>query len=145
MRRYSFVEIAVDAAVRNVRTFTYRVPDDMTVAIGQMVQVDFGSRMLDGLVVAVKDKTNLETVRPIAACDPSGPILNQKQIDAASWISEYYNSSFYSAISLFLPPGFKNRTTAYLEQVFDSSTLGKVKLLEQNLLSMFGKRSGRVN
>ncbi len=145
MRRYSFAEIAVDAAVRSVRTFTYGVPDGMGVELGQMVQVDFGSRMLDGLVIDVKDNTNLESVRPIAASDPSGPILSQKQIDVACWISEYYKSSLYSAISLMLPPGFRNRTTAYLEQIGSSLGGGDFKFLEQNVLAMFGKRSGRVN
>ena len=113
MPQFPYAEVAVDAPVRDVRTFTYSVPDGMSVSPGQMVQVPFGPRMVDGVVFRLSRSTDIDPVRPINASDPAGALLSREQLDLAAWIAGYYMSSLYSAIGLMLPPGFRNRTKAY--------------------------------
>ena len=116
MPQFPYAEVAVDAPIRDVRTFTYSVPEGMSVSPGQMVQAPFGPRMADGVVFRLSRSTDIDPVRPINASDPAGALLSQEQLDLAAWIADYYMASLYSAISLMLPPGFRNRTKAYLEK-----------------------------
>ena len=58
-----YAEVAVDAPIRDGRTFTYSIPAHMTVAPGQMVQVPFGSRMADGVVFELPSTTNIDIVK----------------------------------------------------------------------------------
>ena len=116
MPQFPYAEVAVDAPVRDGRTFTYSVPEGMSVSPGQMVQAPFGPRMVDGVVFRLSRSTDIDPVRPINASDPAGALLSREQLDLAAWIAGYYMASLYSAIGLMLPPGFRNRTKAYLEK-----------------------------
>ena len=48
-----YAEVAVNAAAPIRQTFTYRVPDELTVAVGQAVYVPFGARTLQGIVAEI--------------------------------------------------------------------------------------------
>ena len=116
MPQFPYAEVAVDAPVRDGRTFTYSVPEGMSVSPGQMVQAPFGPRMVDGVVFRLSRSTDIDPVRLINASDPAGVLLSREQLDLAAWIASYYMASLYFAIGLMLPPGFRNRTKAYLEK-----------------------------
>src|SRR3990172_3862312 len=111
-----YAEVAVDAPIRDGRTFTYSIPTHLTVASGQMVLVPFGPRMADGIVFQLSATSHIDPVRPIEVADPVGPVLQPSHLELARWISDYYISPLYAAASLMLPPGFRNRTTSYLSK-----------------------------
>ncbi|MEK7777398.1 MAG: hypothetical protein AAB303_02075, partial [Chloroflexota bacterium] len=70
-----YAEVAVDAPIRDGRTFTYSVPAHLILAPGQMVQVPFGPRMADGVVFQLSATTNIDPVRPVEGADPLGPLV----------------------------------------------------------------------
>ncbi|MBI4200242.1 MAG: primosomal protein N' [Chloroflexi bacterium] len=111
----TYAEVAVDAPVGSSRTFSYEVPPPLAVAPGQMVQVPFGPRLVDGLVFQVAAAPAFSPVKPLAAADPLGPLLSPVHLELARWISDYYLCSLYGAASLMLPPGGRRRTQAYLQ------------------------------
>ena len=135
-----YAEVAVDAPVRDGRTFTYSIPPDISVAPGQMVQVPFGPRSADGIVFQLSDSTNIDPVRPIAVSDPTGPILQPHQLDLARWVSDYYMATLYSAAALMLPPAFRNRTDAYILRPDESALAGVDATVRTAILDMFGSR-----
>ena len=144
MPQFPYAEVAVDAPVRDVRTFTYSVPEGMSVSPGQMVQVPFGSRMADGVIFRLSRSTDVDPVRPINASDPAGALLSREQLDLAAWIAEYYMASLYSAIGLMLPPGFRNRTKAYLEKPEEGALQELDSEFATRLLQQFKGRTGLV-
>lgn len=59
-----FAEVVVDLAADAVdRRFTYRIPDDLPVSVGDMVSAPFGPRTLEGFVVFVKDEPGMDESR----------------------------------------------------------------------------------
>ena len=142
MPQFPYAEVAVDAPIREVRTFTYSVPEGMSVSPGQMVQAPFGPRMADGVVFRLSRSTDIDPVRPINASDPAGALLSREQLDLAEWIAGYYMASLYSAISLMLPPGFRNRTKAYLEKPEEEALQEIDSEFAERLLQQFKGRTG---
>ena len=110
----SFAEVAVDAPIRPGRTFSYSVPDHLSVHPGQMVQVPFGPRMADGILFEVSDTARFSPVRPIEAAGGPEPLLLPIQLDLARWISHYYLSSLFATAALMLPSEFRGRTRSFL-------------------------------
>ena len=144
MPQFPYAEVAVDAPVRDGRTFTYSVPDGMSVSPGQMVQAPFGPRMVDGVVFRLSRSTDIDPIRPINASDPGGALLSREQLDLAAWIAGYYMSSLYSAIGLMLPPGFRNRTKAYIEKPTEDALQELDDEFAARLLQQFKGRSDLV-
>ena len=142
MPQFPYAEVAVDAPVRDGRTFTYSVPEGMSVSPGQMVQAPFGPRMVDGVVFKLSPSTDIDPVRPINASDPAGALLSREQLELAVWIAGYYMASLYSAVGLMLPPGFRNRTRAYLEKPTEDALQEIDSEFAARLLKEFKGRTG---
>ncbi len=51
-----FAEVAVDFPDERARTFTYKVPDDLELVVGDLVWVPFGPRTLQGVVFEINTK-----------------------------------------------------------------------------------------
>ena len=49
----AFAEVAVDVPTEPGRTFSYRIPDGLSVAPGQLARVPFGARILQGIVFSL--------------------------------------------------------------------------------------------
>ena len=60
-----YCDIIVDVVNEDVdRTFTYRVPDRLTIVPGMRVQVPFGARKkIEGYVIRIKETTELPAGR----------------------------------------------------------------------------------
>ena len=64
----TYANVVVDLSAEAVdRLFSYAVPEGMAVAPGQLVEVPFGPRTLEGFVVSLSDACALppEKVKPI--------------------------------------------------------------------------------
>ena len=104
-----YADVAVDAPVGHARTFTYGIPARFTARPGQLVWVPFGSQTLQGIVVelssAQPDFPTRDILQPV---EPS-PLLGPEQLQLGQWLSRYYRSPIFAALSLMLPPGFESR------------------------------------
>ncbi len=110
-----YAEVAVDAPVTPERTFSYRVPQALTVAQGQMVLVPFGPRLAQGVVDQLSQEPQVEVVKDIIATLHPSPLVSPNRLKLAHWISRYYLCSLFDALALMLPPGFKERMRPYYE------------------------------
>ena len=109
-----YAEIAVDAPTSGSRTFSYSIPDEITLAPGQLVRVPFGVRVLQGIVFELAASPQVEETRPVSAVESDIPVLSQTQLDMARWMSDYYLCPLFDAAAPMLPPGARTRTRAYL-------------------------------
>ncbi|MFH1141421.1 MAG: primosomal protein N' [Chloroflexota bacterium] len=139
-----YAEVAVDAPIRDGRTFTYSIPTHLTVALGQMVQVPFGPRMADGVVFQLSPTTNIDPVRSVEAADPLGPLVLPHHLDLARWISDYYMAPLYAAVALMLPPGFRSRTVAHLKRPTEEVMASLDAAIQATLLGRFTGRRQRA-
>jgi primosomal protein N' (replication factor Y) (superfamily II helicase) len=108
----SFAEVCVNSPAGRNQLFTYSIPPGLSVSPGCAVWVPFGSRTAQGIVIDVSGVTGVESVRPLAALIEPEPTLTTLQLTLSRWISEYYCSPLFNALSLFLPPGFARGAVA---------------------------------
>lgn len=112
-----YAEVAVDAPIGINRTLTYAVPPSVQPIPGQMVWVPLGQRPVQGVVFKVTNLPQVEFPREIISTIEPASMVSSVGLDLARWISRYYLSSLFDAVSLMLPPGFRDRVTPYLELV----------------------------
>jgi len=125
-------------------SFCYAIPPRLNIDVGQAVWVPFGSRVTQGIVVALSDHPSVEATKEIVESVAGYSGLSHVQIRLAQWISEYYFSPLFDAIALMLPPGFERRFITYFhlvkpEEDFPPLTTGQMGVLQ------FIKKGGKVS
>lgn len=107
----SIVEVIVNSpGLRGRSAFTYSAPPNLSVEVGDLVRVPFGSRRALG-VVCRTDGQPLAEVKDIEEVVESRAVWPW-QIALAQWVSEYYCCSLGDAIRLVLPPALRRRVTS---------------------------------
>ena len=109
-----FAEVAVDAPAGFARTFSYSIPEGLSVQPGQLVRVPFGAQRLQGMVFSLEDTPQVPQTRDIIAAASAEPLLTGEQLRLATWISGYYMCPLMDAAALMMPPGRRVRSTAAL-------------------------------
>ncbi|RJO66240.1 MAG: hypothetical protein C4523_13185, partial [Myxococcales bacterium] len=87
--------------------YRYRIADEFIpqAAIGSRVEVEFGSRVLLGVVVAVRDAGDEEPLKPILAVLDKAPAVPPELMELLDWVGEYYFAPPGETVRLALPPG----------------------------------------
>jgi primosomal protein N' (replication factor Y) len=122
----SFAEVSVNSPIAQRRTFSYAIPPNLKVNVGQAVWVPFGEKRLQGIVLDLSPHPEVEETREIIGVIEPLPLLSPQQVQLARWISEYYLSPIFDAVALMLPPGFERRSITLISPTpsdFDISTL----------------------
>jgi len=93
------------------RTFHYAIPTSLQdqLQVGHLVQVPFGPRVLQGIVVRLTDRSPVAEARDIEALLDPIPILSPAQIELARWMSEYYLAPLLICLHQMLPPGLSRQ------------------------------------
>jgi primosomal protein N' (replication factor Y) (superfamily II helicase) len=104
----NYAEVAVNSPGSRA-TFSYSIPPNLSIAVGQAVWVPFGSQLLQGIVLRLSEEPAVEETKEIAGIVVDFPSLSSLQIKLAQWIREYYFSTPFEALVLMLPPGFERR------------------------------------
>ena len=102
-------QVAVFAGIRGpARTFTYGVPDGLTLVPGHLVRVGFGPRSVAGVVTAL-DVPYEGKLRPVDALVHPLPLLRPHQLALAAWIAHEYRCGVADAVRAMLPPALAAR------------------------------------
>ena len=89
-------------------SFTYRVPDGMTVNPCSRVKVNFAGRNMIAFVHRVHDdKPRDFEVKEIAGVVDEEPIFDERLLDLARYTASSYVSSVGEALAMALPSGLK--------------------------------------
>ncbi len=155
-----FAEIAVNAPLRGrpktneglapgyshlAPTFHYSIPSHLEglVAPGQLVRVPFGPRMMQGVVLALRDTSPVEETRDIEEIAALQPVLLPFQIELARWISHEYLSPLIDALLLMLPPGLGRRARTMISLAPDVAPSSDLTSQERAILDYL-KREGET-
>ena len=101
-----YADVIVDLSSEQVdRLFTYRVPEGMTLAPGQRVEVPFGPRVLEGFVIARKDSCDLEEdkVKDIRRTLEDYPVILPELIELAQWMKRKYHCNLVDGLRQMIP------------------------------------------
>ncbi|MEE8174604.1 MAG: hypothetical protein V3T71_04700, partial [Dehalococcoidia bacterium] len=139
-----YAEVAVSSPPARRKTFSYTVPDRLSVEVGQAVWVPFGSRLLQGIVFDLSARPLVEETKEIAVVIDPHPLLSPAQVELARWISERYLSPLFAAAALMLPPGFERKVITFVHPRPNPSQLTISSLTAQQrevlrLLERMGK------
>ncbi len=98
-------EVIVDITNSEVdKVFDYNT-GDLNVLAGTRVSVPFGNRKIEGLVIALKEKSDLppEKLKTILEQLDEFPALTKESLDLVNYLSSRYSVSKAAVIRLFLP------------------------------------------
>ena len=102
-------EVAVFAGLRGpARTFTYRIPDGLDVRLGHLVRAGLGARAVHGVVVGLDAPADRELKSLDGLVHPI-PLLSDRQLTLARWISATYRCGLADAVRAMLPPALAAR------------------------------------
>ena len=113
-------KIVVDIALD--REFDYSVPPELQAAIvpGVRVIVPFGKSRTAGYVVGVSDKSERTDLKSVASLIGDKPFVNEKILQLARWIGEYYCASVEQAIRAVLPAPVRHKNAKFKTQLLVS-------------------------
>ncbi|TFH34447.1 MAG: primosomal protein N', partial [Dehalococcoidia bacterium] len=138
-----YAEVAVDAPSGR-STYSYGVPEDFAVRLGQVVWVPFGTRTVRGVVVELTAVPAYADTRDVLSIE-SDIFLSRRQLDVARWMGTKYLCSFFSALALFLPPGTDRASQVHYEPTGNNpEPLPTLSARQSDILSRTNER-GRLS
>jgi len=125
----NYADVAIDADwIPPGKTFSYRIPRHLAVEPGQLVWVQFGRNIVQGLVLslasasAVSEEETRDILHPV---EPS-PLVGSLGLELAEWLGQTYQCSPFEAVALMLPPGFRAQQRSRLTAVSGSGETGEL-------------------
>ncbi len=154
-----YAEVSVNSPAAQRRTFSYSIPSNLNIQKGQAVWIPFGERLLQGVVMELTDFPAVEETRDILGVIEPDPVLSPEQVELAHWISRYYLSPLFDAVSLMLPPGYERKAVTFVRTTvpdninLSSFTPDKARMVEyliregrtplKTLEKQFGKKKAQ--
>ncbi len=103
----SFAQLVINVEAPLEGTFHYHVGRDLrpSLQIGHLVEVEFGRRLAQGIIIAFDSSAPVEDTKPIIALIDETPVVFDWQIQLAQWMSRTYLTPLNACLRLMLPPG----------------------------------------
>jgi primosomal protein N' (replication factor Y) len=127
-------------------TFHYSIPTPLRdeVVIGQLIQVPFRTRHLQGIVVGLTDSAPVFDTRDIEEIVDPEPVVSPVQIELARWMSSCYLAPLIHCLRLMLPPGLEQRAVLTVELSESANQRISENLTrEQRVVVEFLRREGK--
>lgn len=104
MTQYANVIVDLSAGALD-RLFSYRVPESMQIVPGQQVRIPFGPRKIEGFVVSLSDRCELDAERVKDILEPvqDYPVVLPELMELADWMHERYLCNLVDALRLMIP------------------------------------------
>lgn len=137
-----FAELVVNVEAPLEGTFHYHVPVDLRpqIQIGHLAEVEFGSRLAQGLVIGFASAAPVPETKPIIGLVHAEPMLYPWQIALAQWLSQQYLTPLNACIRLLLPPGLTRWAdmTLDINPFWDGS--GRLTAVQQVLVDLLREK-----
>src|SRR3954453_12963869 len=115
-----YARVIIDRSIH--RELDYAVPELLAekIAIGSRVRVPFRERSALGTVVGLLGDSDAQGIRPIEALVGDAPILSEKLIELARWMSLYYCCPIEAVMRSLLPQVIRRAEVSWKKQLFVS-------------------------
>lgn len=113
-------KVAVDLSLD--REFDYLIPDELVsnVEIGSRVSVPFGNRHVNGFVVGLVDKSELDELKLISKVLGEKSLITESVMELARWMSSYYVAPFETCVRAVLPAIVRRKARGEKKQLMVS-------------------------
>ena len=103
-----YADVIMEINVFKNKTFTYKIPSNLNVEIGSRVHIPFGNRLVNGIVLNIKDKyeESIDLKEIIDLIDDK-PVLNKEQINLIYFMRNNYLCTYLDAYKVMMPPQLK--------------------------------------
>ena len=103
-----YAEVLIQYGVKILdKTFTYKVPENIKVSVGNKVKVPFANNNIYGIVLKIKQDTELEEVKEIIEVINPELKLNEELIALGKYLSEVTFCTLIKAYQTMLPSSLK--------------------------------------
>jgi primosomal protein N' (replication factor Y) len=121
MSKSSYARVIIDRSIH--RELDYLVPDSLAekIGIGSRVRVPFREKSALATVVGLLDETDAAGIRPIEALVGDRPVLSEKLIELARWMSAYYCCPIEAVMRSLLPQVIRRAEVTWKKQLFVSA------------------------
>ncbi len=137
-----FAELVINIEAALAGTFHYHIPTDLrgTLLIGHLVEVEFGRRLAQGIVVALADQAPVPETKPIIGLIDPGPVVQPWQIALARWLADTYLAPLNACLRLMLPPGLTRWADVTLDVDPTWDGAGRLTETQRRLVDLLEKR-----
>ncbi len=110
----SFIfEVAIPVPLN--QTFDYLC--DQIVAVGTRIKVPFGRKIVVGVVLAIKDKSDFEKLKSVAEILDDTPTLDPPMLKFLRWSANYYHHPIGEVIATALPKNLRIGKPAIIKKI----------------------------
>ncbi len=138
----AFAEVSINLS-QIERTYHYSVPPELQSQIqpGSLVVVPFGKQIVQGVVLALLDHTEVAETKDIIELLAPDTLLVEEQIHLAQWLAEHYFTPLGACIQLMIPTGLSRRADISVALVSDlPSDISSFSPTQQRLLKLLENR-----
>jgi primosomal protein N' (replication factor Y) len=91
---------------RRLDFFDYLIPANLSkvIKVGHLIEAPFKNKKILGIVFAIKNKSQINNLKPLINIKQTIPYLAAAQIDLAKWFAKYYHYSLASTLKIMAPP-----------------------------------------
>ncbi len=112
-----YVRVIIDRAIQ--RELDYSVPETLAdrVAVGSRVRVPFRDKSALATVLATLEESHARGIRPIEALVGEGPVLSERLLELAKWMSAYYCCPLETVMRSLLPQVIRRAEVGWKKQL----------------------------
>lgn len=128
--------------------YDYFIPDEISsIQIGMRVMVPFGNynRLIDGVVVNVKEDSEFSNLKKITGIVDHFPQLSQKQIQMCFWLTQQYHCLFMEAVNCYIPSNLNIKKVKTKDGIFFTMTNYSVKTKYYSLTDKFKDKESIID
>ena len=129
-----YIDVLVELKAKQIdKTFTYLVPNNLKdkVKVGIRVIVPFGKQKLEGFVLNITDKKDIDyELKEIIDVVDIDPVLNSEMLELGKYISKKTLCNLISAYQTMLPAALK----AHKDFIVNKKYISYIKLIDKNYI-----------
>lgn len=135
-----FAEVVVNLPVEG--TFHYHVPAEFAgyLHVGHLVEVTFGRQKAQGVILGFDLRAPVPDTRPIERLVDRKPVVGERQLALARWLSQAYLAPLADCVRLFVPPGLSRRGDVLVTPVIDPEAIEAASDTQARLLKLLQRR-----
>ena len=112
-----YAEVLVQYGVKVLdKTFTYKIPDNMNISIGNKVKILFANKEIYGIITNIKKTCEIDDVNEIISVVNPNIHLNKELMELGKYISDNTFCTLIKAYQTMLPSSLKVNKNSSLEK-----------------------------
>lgn len=115
-----FALVLIEYKVKSLdKMFTYKIPESLKVSIGMRVKVPFGNQILNGIVMEIRDTSDVLDLKEIIDTCKEELILSDELLCLGKYIKDSTITSLMSVYQAMLPTSLKIKNISTNYQLYD--------------------------